>query len=148
MMKIYTHYGADKFDKNLFRYPKTHFATKPAGGFWGSPNDSNFGWNEWNEEQGYGNLNNEKKIRFTLTPSAKVVTIDSEASYNELYKKYKTEKQWWDLNDRLDWDKIFQDYDAMEVYITRYDALYMKMYTWDCDSICVFNPNVIVQVDN
>ena len=41
----------------------------------------------------------------------------------------------------LDFEKIAEEYDAIEVNID--NSLYYALYTWDCDSILIMNPNII-----
>ena len=40
-----------------------------------------------------------------------------------------------------------QGVDAMWVDISADRDLYMELYGWDCDSIVVFNPDIIEQIE-
>ena len=147
-MKTYIHFGTNHFDKSFFKPITQRLPTKPDGGFWGSPIDGKYTWEKWNIDNDYNDVSeNSPKIYFTLISSARVLTINNEESFQQFDKKYKLPKTEFDLFDRYNWKQIANDYDAMEISISDYPALYMKLYTWDCDSICVFNPNVIIQVD-
>jgi len=42
------------------------------------------------------------------------------------------------------WDKIFSSYDGMYVAAGSSEILYYQFYGWDCDSICIFNKNIII----
>lgn len=44
----------------------------------------------------------------------------------------------------LDFEKLSRQYDAIEVLISEDNRLYELLYGWDCDSILVMNPNVII----
>lgn len=52
----------------------------------------------------------------------------------------------------IDFEALMKDYDAIEVHLSeesscKYsDSLYWKMYTWDCDSILIMNPDIVVPV--
>ena len=43
----------------------------------------------------------------------------------------------------LDYEKLADEYDAIEVLISEDSRLYKALYTWDCDSIVIINPDVI-----
>lgn len=148
-MSTYVHFGTNQFDKKLFRPVKNSFLqTKPSGGFWGSPVDGKYTWELWNIDNHFADVSESApKLYFTLKPSAKILKINNEESFQQFDSKYKLPKTDLQLFYPYDWIRVAKDYDAMEVSISDYNALYMKLYTWDCDSICVFNPNVVVQVD-
>ena len=46
----------------------------------------------------------------------------------------------------LDFEKLARDYDAIEVLISNDYRLNTSLMGWDCDSIIVFNPNIIEEV--
>ena len=51
----------------------------------------------------------------------------------------------------LDFEKLSQEYDAIEITLSEekshkgefWGGLYDKLYGWDCDSICIMNPDCI-----
>ena len=43
----------------------------------------------------------------------------------------------------LDFEKLQERYDAIEVYI---DNLYWDLYGWDCDSILILNKEIVKEV--
>ena len=45
----------------------------------------------------------------------------------------------------LDFEKLSKSYDVIEVNISADRDLYWELYGWDCDSILVMNPSVIVE---
>ena len=46
----------------------------------------------------------------------------------------------------LDFEKLAETYDAVEVSISSDFDLYYKLYGWDCDSIVIMNPDVVVEL--
>lgn len=52
----------------------------------------------------------------------------------------------------IDFEALMKDYDAVEVHLSEDstcgydDGLYWKMYAWDCDSILIMNPDVVITV--
>ena len=45
----------------------------------------------------------------------------------------------------LDFEKLAQEYDAIEVLISGDPGLYYELYGWDCDSILIMNPEIIIE---
>jgi len=46
----------------------------------------------------------------------------------------------------LDFNKLKEEYDAIEVFISSDSRLYRALYGWDCDSILIMNKDVIEYV--
>jgi len=46
----------------------------------------------------------------------------------------------------LDFEKIKESYDAIELLISKDQRLYYKLYGWDCDCILVLNKDAIEEV--
>lgn len=148
-MKRYIHYNSDAYDKERLKraltkerlYQRLH---KPHG-LWASPVNTEIGWKEWCEDEDFHIDRLEKNFEFTLSPEAKVLTInkledaadfllvESMGRYMALY--------------RLNHSLIYSRYDAMEVCMS---SDYMRLhdnnvfYGWDVDSICVWNPDIII----
>lgn len=72
-----------------------------------------------------------------MSPDAKVLYINS---VDDLINLPKLENKYTDWT-ILDFEKIAEEYDAIEVNID--SSLYYALYTWDCDSILIMNPNII-----
>ena len=140
----YIHYGNEKFDIDKFipisNRPET---TKPIGGFWGSRKDTDFGWKEWCAEIDLKSKDLTKKLQFSLSENAKIIVIDNikcldklpQIENNHIVNK---------LFITLDFEILSRQYDAIEVLISKDERLYELLYGWDCDSILVMNPNVII----
>ena len=140
----YIHYGDDKFDINKFnKVLNRPESTKPFGGFWGSRKNAVFGWKEWCTEIDLKSKDLTKKLQFSLLENAKILVIDNIKCLDNLPQNednHIVNK----LFVTLDFEKLSKQYDAIEVLISEDERLYELLYGWDCDSILVMNPNVII----
>lgn len=146
MSKEYIHYGHKRFDRSLFtpiRNCKGY--TKPYGGLWASPVDAPFGWKEWCERESFRECNLKNSFTFTLSENARVLTILSVAGAKCLPQvRDELTLPWWVIPD---FEKLLdQGYDAIELKLSADWGLYQVLYGWDCDSIVVLNPDVVVEV--
>lgn len=141
MMKIrYIHYGNTKFEPERFQEViNEDYRPKPSGGFWGSPVDAEFGWKNWCERENYMECMKENSLTFTIRDDAHVLHIRSGANlgglpmikeeYGKIY---------------LDFEKLRElGIDAIELHLSENPELYRVLYTWDCDSILIMNPDII-----
>lgn len=146
MSKKYIHYGHRVFDRETFRPIRNALTfTKPYGGFWASPVDAVFGWKEWCDRENFRECRKNRSFTFTLSENARVITI---ASMDGLKALAQVEDELspmdWVL---LDFEELrSQGWDAIEVSLTADPRLYWALYGWDCDSILILNPDVIVEV--
>ena len=140
----YIHYGDDNFDINKFiPISNRSEATKPFGGFWGSRKNADFSWKEWCTEIDLKPKDLTKKIQFSLSNGAKILVINN----IKLLDKLPQNEENHIVNKlfvTLDFEKLSKQYDAIEVLISEDERLYELLYGWDCDSILVMNPNVII----
>ena len=140
----YIHYGDDNFDINKFiPISNRSEATKPFGGFWGSRKNADFAWKEWCTEIDLKSKDLTKKIQFSLSNGAKILVINN----IKLLDKLPQNEENHIVNKlfvTLDFEKLSKQYDAIEVLISEDERLYELLYGWDCDSILVMNPNVII----
>lgn len=146
MGKRYIHYGSPKFNAEVFAPIRNCRAfTKPDGGLWASPVDAKHGWKQWCKDNSFRECRKENSFTFTLTPDAKVLYICSVIGLDSLPQvKDEFALSNWCL---LDFEKLLeQGYDAVEISITAAPRLYWSLYGWDCDSILVMNPDVIMEV--
>ena len=139
----YIHYGHDRFDKGMFDAIKNIPSfTKPNGGLWGSRKNSEYGWKYWCEESNF-HIDLEKSFEFSLKDGSRLLTIDScEKLLNLPRTKIQSNAF---LPTFLDFERLSENYDAIEVLISEDGYLYRELYGWDCDSILVMNPDVIIQ---
>lgn len=140
----YIHYGDDNFDINKFiPISNRSEATKPFGGFWGSRKNADFSWKEWCTEIDLKSKDLTKKIQFSLSNGTKILVINN----IKLLDKLPQNEENHIVNKlfvTLDFEKLSKQYDAIEVLISEDERLYELLYGWDCDSILVMNPNVII----
>lgn len=145
MSKTYIHYGHKHFDKLLFSPIKNmHSLTKPMGRLWASDVDAVRGWKDWCDDNEFRECEKDNSFKFMFTIDAKILTINSSNDLENLPKgedKYGMSS--WVI---LDFEKISQEYDAIEVNISSDGMLYYRLYGWDCDSILVMNPDVIQEI--
>ena len=146
-MKNYIHYGHTKFDKSVFNKIKNvDCSTKPKGGLWASDIEAEHGWKDWCEAEEFRDCKEENSFSFVLSDNAKVLYIDSIDDLKVLPKiddKFGMNFSSWIL---LDFEKLAETYDAVEVSISSDFDLYYKLYGWDCDSIVIMNPDVVVEL--
>jgi hypothetical protein len=148
-MKEYIHYGCKKFQPSLFSAIRNCCFIKPSGGFWGSPVGDGYGWKEWNEESHFCSINEENSFRFMLTGDANVLNIYSSDDLKSL--PHLTEFPYF-----LDFEALEKSgYDAIELHLSEErsahsdlsKSLRYELCGWDCDSILVMNPDVVVQLN-
>lgn len=152
-MKKYIHYGHKKFDINKFN-PIRNIScfVKPNGGLWASSIDSEWGWKDWCESERFRECNKDNSFTFTLKEDAKVLRIETVDDLKDLPKmkiKYPIRS-----TILLDFEKLKEKYDAIEVLISNTSfsvlddkSLYNALYGWDCDSILIMNPNIIIEIE-
>lgn len=145
---IYIHYGSNKFDKDLFQPIKNRYFVKPDGGLWASSINARYGWKDWNKDTEFRECKEENSFKFKLKANAKVCIINS---VKEL-KLLPMENQCPSLIGRqikfLDFEKLITlGYDAMLVNISSDYGLYWDLYGWDCDSLLVFNKDIIEECE-
>ena len=154
-MKTYIHYGSKQFDKERFvpilnRYPRN----KPIGGLWASEVDAPISWRNWCEQnEFYPERNTEDNcFRFNLADNAKILTLRCVNDVkllpqlsNERFGHYFPDFQ----------EIIKQGYDVIDYRLSDdtgancnlyHGDLYYALYGWDCDSILVLNPDVIIPI--
>ena len=146
-MKNYIHYGHTKFDKSVFNKIKNvDCSTKPKGGLWASDVEAEHRWKDWCEAEEFRDCKEENSFSFVLSDNAKVLYIDSIDDLKVLPKideKFGMNFSSWIL---LDFEKLAETYDAVEVSISSDFDLYYQLYGWDCDSIVIMNPDVVVEL--
>lgn len=154
--EIFVHYGSKKFDKNLFESIKNQYFVKPQGGLWASSVNAKYGWKDWNEYSGFRKCQEENSFKFRLKENAKVCIInkieelrslpENGAYKNEEYKNVLSRSVIKDIK-CLDFEKLVtMGYDAILVNISSDQRLYWALYGWDCDSLLVFNKEIIEEV--
>lgn len=137
-MRKYIHYGHKSFDKDLFTpIVNKRNSAKPVGGLWASATDADYGWKNWCEDSDFRKCEDENSFIFTLSDNARVLHIDNISDINNL-PKIDSICSWI----CLDFEKLKEEYDAIEVKISG-NGIYFGLYSWDCDSILIMNPDII-----
>lgn len=124
------------------------FVNKPDFGLWGSPVDSSCGWKEWCENNEFHTDTLNVFDTWSLKQESNILIIDSFddlVSVMEIYGKCDTR---FPDTQYLDFSKIMKDFDGM--YLTdngngecHFGNGMLNLNAWDCESIVVWNPNVI-----
>lgn len=143
----YIHYGHSTFSKELFTPIRNYaFWMKPIGGLWGSMPDSEFSWKAWCIEEDFHTEKLNECFYFTLTPNARVLSIRKSSDLSMLPKLHSSEKLYSTVF--LDFEKLAEEYDAIEYYVYGDFDLQGLLSTWDCDCVLVLNPDVVQECGN
>lgn len=155
---MYIHYGADHFDKSLFKPVKNRDIkwVKPIAGtgFWASDINAKWGWKDWCESEDFHIERLDTSFKFSLIPDARVKHIRSLNDLLDLpcigerpvYDTDKYKRSWLMPQYYIDFEKSSEQYDAIELHLSDFYALYDILYSWDCDSILIMNPDIIMEV--
>ena len=149
----YIHYGSSRFDPLLITDEGTNMAciNKPNAGLWASPVNSNCGWKDWCESEQFYKNDFSKYFVFKLKPKTKILTIRSLEDWNDvLADVYTNNPKSFDSNfieiRYAVWEYIQSNFDAILVIMNyNYSEMHnsFEFNSWDCDSIVVFNPEVV-----
>ena len=135
---------------------------KPKGGLWASPVDSIFGWKDWCEGEDFHTDRLKTWTKFKISPEAKILVINSYDDLVEVARKYSERR--FDLSP-YDSDRVLKFVKMQEdgysgVFLTyrghrenhliwdRRSPVCCGLNTWDCESIILFDPEVIEIVEN
>jgi len=147
MVKItqYVHYGSDTFEparvtESVYCYPG-----KPPYGLWGCRQGGKYDWRSFCLGKRMLEAQLLTQFTFHLTPEARVLEIfrpdDVEAYMTQEWTETCRSRQ-------LDFPRLKAAYDGMELMDfrawQRNPFLHFLLPGWDCESICVWNPEVIV----
>lgn len=157
-MKEYIHYGHKEFNINSFNEIRNDYLwTKPLGGLWASPVDAQYGWKDWCKSSGYTKCNDDNSFKFTLDDKANIYHIYSVKDLETLPRILLSANEY----DRaiskylIDFENaVNSGYDAIELHLSEETdipdgimaGLYYALYLWDCDSILIMNPDIIVPI--
>ena len=145
-MSKYIHFGCKSFNLAAFVPVKNQrIFTKPSGGFWASAVDAKFGWEQWNDREWFVPCRKDNAFVFVLSEDSKVLHIRNVEILQSLpqIKEASSIIPYWTF---LDFEKLAQDYDAIELHLSEDGRLYQALYGWDCDSILIANPNIIQNI--
>jgi hypothetical protein len=121
------------------------YSSKPNGGLWASAVDATWGWKDWCKSEKFMRCTEDNCFSFHLAPTANVLVIDS-ADCLEGLPRLETGEFSHDLWVTLDFEKLRDSgVDAIELVLSADQRLYWELYGWDCDSILIMNPDIIVE---
>lgn len=151
MQHKYVHLGSSSFDNTLFQPIKNISGfTKPTGGFWGSPVNSDYGWGEWVKSNNFdeligSNKYEKEKFYFKLKPNTRLLYINKASMLRDLPKQEDEFTLACSSFIVLDFKELEKTYDAIEVNISSDRQLYWDLYGWDVDSILILNPDCVIE---
>lgn len=148
LTSVFIHYGSGNFNTERFDHiSKNDMNTKPrTGGLWGSIYGKDNGWEAWCEAENYDKYNYGERasFKFVLKPNTRLLYIDNSNLVNE----YSVEQYNALTYGGVYWYKVSKDFDAVYFDLSKNPLLYNDFYGVDCDSICVFNPDCIEEVND
>lgn len=149
---VYIHYGDSEFKPQYVGKDDEHsvlFSKMP--GLWGSPVDAKYGWKDWCIREGLKNFSETIWFKFKLKPEAEVLHVYKERDilpYVKIPNHLDNKIGGISMYGILKRDELKRDYDAIELHLSQNpgDLHYTIFNTWDCDSIVVWNPDVIIPI--
>lgn len=159
----YLHYGCSPEEFDIDKFEKVRnppFLTKPFGVFWASPTKCGrmiypFDWKDFCHNAEYNPVGKSlyKKFYFCMDINARIFRIESMDDYNALPKINLKDNDTGPEMECIDFEECMrQGIDAIEYAYSIVqrdenirDEMDMKMLRWDCDSILIMNPNIILK---
>lgn len=154
----YMHYGDIAFIREKFEpIENRDFSNKPNGGLWASSCKVENSWRTWCVENEFKRANLDKYFYFNIVDSANVLRIESLADCKELTLRpvgYMHEEYLNPNNEVIDYraciergiDAIEYKYDIAS-QCEDFEEINSIMWGWDCDSILILNPDIIVPAE-
>jgi len=141
------HYGSNVFNPELILPIENNNWTKPCGGLWTSPINSNWGWKDWCERENFRECSKENSFTLKLYDWAKTCVINSVSDLKHL--PYYS-KSYGKINMRyLNFEKIAKKYDTIwltEKGLEKTMWSNPNLYGWDCETVLILNPKCCYQV--
>ena len=154
--KIWVSYGSETFEpikfKSIVIDMSCRCLNKPYGGLWASPADSKYGWKDWCEMEDFRTDRLSVSFEFKLSVESKIYVIDnmadleciSTAGPNEMGRYYINYELLLDMG----YDGLFvTSYAARAFHLYTNDDLINDLNAWDCESICIFNKDVVIPIN-
>ena len=151
-MRKYIHAGSMEFNPDKFEEIRNRMMfVKPFGGFWASAIDHEYPWMKWCEDNDFAIDTLSTVFEFSIVDEARICRIDSVSELHKIGRLYPGTSLFPMENGiasiagsvMLDFEKLARDFDAIEVVISSDYGLYHALYGWDCDSILIFNKDII-----
>ena len=140
----YIHYGYERLDKSRIKPIKNEYMWhKPTGGLWASPVGAAMGWKEWCEQEEFMLERLETFCTFSVREDAHIYQINSKEDIDAMPKQSLQAPIRCD--DAIDFEKMLADgVDAIQYNLSSNWRLQWVSNGWDCDSILIMNPTVII----
>ena len=141
------HYGSNSFEKDWFASIRNiNFLNKPEGGLWASPVNSKYGWIDWCKRENFELQRLKESFKFNCNGS--FIVINKPEDLKELplcFRECSIERK--KLRPYFDFEKMAKEVDGVYLteageYKTRL-SFPLNFYGWDCESVLIFNFNVI-----
>lgn len=158
----YIHYGDTKFDYDLFDRIRNRnescgvLGIKPLGGLWATPKEASYiDWKKWCLSNEFNCDRLAYYFEFNLTQNAKIFHIANADDVYELVSlgccdlqpasyRYLNPTSEIPPVEKIDFEMLVKlGYDGFELHMNQ--NLYWAMYGWDCDTLLIFNPDVIIE---
>lgn len=139
------HYGSGGFDTGKFQPVSNYrgWPNKPKGGLWASPVDAPYGWADWCRDEGYYLA--DESFEFTLSPNARIAEIRFLADIQGLPGYHRGDGICQICT--IDFEVLKNQIDAVDFRFSENpNELYYGMYGWDCDSVLILNPQVVIPI--
>jgi hypothetical protein len=144
-MNRFIHYGCDVYKPREFKeiQNSTWFETKPEGGLWVCPIDSEFSWQMWSSREEVMVYKLDTCFTLQLKCNAKVYIIRDLDSLKDIVTIDE------DKNIRTNYEQLALKYDL--VWLTNEGRLNTRQtfpgtFGWDCESLIILNKNCFITV--
>lgn len=155
-MKLYIHYGNNTFNTNIFSPISNSSFTwnkpYPYTGFWASPLFSKASLFTFCGENGMKDKLDGSFI-FTITEKSNILKIKNSVDLDEFKKSNyiiplsESSSILYPNVIGIDFEKMICDgYDGIEVFWRKH-AIKSAFWGWDCDTLLIFNPEIIVELE-
>lgn len=148
--KLFVHYGSAHFDKNRFNEARNRkgIDSKPIGGLWGTPIESQHTWLKWCEENNFRTYDFENCFYFRLDIPSNWTTIHNKEEWKLLPKRE-------DVPDRfevIDFETVKREgigdgypLYAIETAFDDDDEFFDCFQGYDCDSVVVLSDAILIE---
>lgn len=153
----YVHYGSNTYDRGRHKKISEAQVHKPHGGYWASNVTAEFSWRDWASREDFCEYQDSDCVRFKLAPNARVLKLETPEDIEWLAAQYGTKQDHIDfvgcffgapaslrkigLGDIvLDWKSIAMDFDGIDYSFSKLND---TLFSWDCDSVVIFNPDIV-----
>ena len=145
-MTEYIHFGSNEYDPGLVGSTSRFSPSgKPNKGIWASRTDAKFGWVDWCYQEEFDLCDLSKSFKFFLTANARIFTVDSIEKINQVTVLDSE----FHCSDKLNREWLYANFDGIEFCYSDISCPVWETVfcLWDCDSICIWNPDVIVPLE-